>query len=55
MDLKLSDDKEKILHDEYNITLACGMRKDLTEMNGLMEPLLKVVSTPNNFSIQDFT
>ena len=42
MDLRLSDEKEKILHDEYNITLTCDMRKELTEMGGLMEPLLKV-------------
>ena len=42
MDLRLSDEKEKILHDEYDITLTRDMRKELTEMGGLMEPLLKV-------------
>ena len=42
MDLRLSDEKEKILHEEYDITLTHDMRKELTEMGGLMEPLLKV-------------
>ena len=42
MDLKLSDEKEKILRDEYDITLTRDMRKELTQMGGLMEPLLKV-------------
>ncbi len=42
MDLRLSDEKEKILHDEYDITLTRDMRKELTQMGGLMEPLLKV-------------
>ena len=44
MDLKLSDEKEKILHDEYDITLTRDMRKELTEMGGLMEPLLKIAA-----------
>ena len=44
MDLKLSDEKEKILHDEYDITLTRDMRKELTQMGGLMEPLLKVAA-----------
>ena len=44
MDLKLSDEKEKILLDEYDITLTRDMRKELTEMGGLMEPLLKVAA-----------
>ena len=42
MDLKLSDEKEKILRDEYDITLTRDMRKELNQMGGLMEPLLKV-------------
>ena len=42
MDLRLSDEKEKILHDEYDIKLTRDMRKELTQMGGLMEPLLKV-------------
>lgn len=44
MDLKLSDEKEKILLDEYDITLTRDMRKELTEMGGLMEPLLKATA-----------
>ena len=44
MDLKLSDEKEKVLHDEYDITLTRDMRKELTEMGGLMEPLLKIAA-----------
>ena len=44
MDLKLSDEKEKILHDEYDITLTRDMRKELTQMGGLMEPLLKIAA-----------
>ena len=44
MDLKLSDEKEKILHDEYDITLTRDMRKELTDMGGLMEPLLKIAA-----------
>ena len=44
MDLRLSDEKEKILLDEYNITLTRDMRKELTQMGGLMEPLLKVAA-----------
>jgi hypothetical protein len=42
MDLKLADEKEKILLDEYDITLTRDMRKELNKMGGLMEPLLKV-------------
>ena len=44
MDLKLSDEKEKILRDEYDITLTRDMRKELTQMGGLMEPLLKIAA-----------
>ena len=44
MDLKLSDEKEKILLDEYDITLTRDMRKELTQMGGLMEPLLKIAA-----------
>jgi len=44
MDLKSSDEKEKILHDEYSITLTGDMRKELTNMGGLMEPLLKLAT-----------
>ena len=44
MDLRLSDEKEKILRDQYDITLTRDMRKELTQMGGLMEPLLKVAA-----------
>ena len=44
MDLKSSDEKEKILHDQYDINLAGDMRKELTNMGGLMEPLFKVAA-----------
>ena len=44
MDLRLSDEKEKVLHDDYDITLTGDMRKELTDMGGLMEPLLKVAA-----------
>ena len=44
MDLRLSDEKEKVLHDEYDITLTRDMRKDLTQIGGLMEPLLKLAA-----------
>ena len=44
MDLRLSDEKEKILLDDYDITLTRDMRKELTQMGGLMEPLLKIAA-----------
>ena len=44
IDLKSSNEKEKILCDEYDITLTRDMRKELTDMGGLMEPLLKVAT-----------
>ena len=44
MDLKSSEEKEIILHDQYNIDLTHDMRKELTNMGGLMEPLLKVAA-----------
>ena len=44
IDLKSSNEKEKILCDEYDITLTRDMRKELTDMGGLMEPLLKVAA-----------
>ena len=44
MDLRLSDEKEKILQDEYDITLTRDMRKELNKMGGLMEPLLKIAA-----------
>ena len=44
MDLKLADEKEKILHEEYDITLTRDMKKELNKMGGLMEPLIKVAA-----------
>ena len=44
MDLKSSDEKENILHEEYNITLSGDMRKELKKMGGLMEPLLEIAA-----------
>lgn len=44
MDLKSSDEKESILHDEYNIELTRDMKKELTKMGGLMEPLLEIAA-----------
>ena len=44
IDLKSSNEKEKILCDEYDITLTRDMRKELTDMGDLMEPLLKVAT-----------
>ena len=44
MDLKSSEEKEIILHDQYNIDLTHDMRKELTTMGGLMETLLKVAT-----------
>ena len=42
MELKSSEEKGKILHDEYNIELSRDMREELEKMGGLMEPLLNV-------------
>ena len=44
MDLRLAEEKEKIFLDEYDITLTRDMRKELTKMGGLIEPLLKVAA-----------
>ena len=44
MDLKSSSEKEKILHDEYNLEITRNMREELTKMGGLMEPLLEIVA-----------
>ena len=44
MDLRLANEKEKILHDDYDITLTRDMRKELKKMGGLMEPLLKLAA-----------
>ena len=44
MDLKSSDEKEKILREEYQINLTHDMRKEVTKMSGLMEPLLEIAA-----------
>ena len=42
MDLKPSDEKESILHDEYHIDISRDMREELRKMGGLMEPAVEV-------------
>lgn len=42
MELKTSEEKEKILNEEYNINLTGDMKKELEEMGGLMKPLLDI-------------
>lgn len=41
MDLKTSDEKETILHDEYQIDITHDMKEELRKMGGLMEPALE--------------
>ena len=41
VDLKSSDEKETILHDEYDIELTHDMKEELKKMGGLMEPAVK--------------
>ena len=41
MDLKTSDEKETILHDEYQINITHDMKEELRKMGGLMEPVLE--------------
>ena len=41
MDLKTSDEKETILHDEYQINITHDMKEELRKMGGLMEPALE--------------
>ncbi|MBR6013327.1 MAG: hypothetical protein IK062_06050 [Selenomonadaceae bacterium] len=42
MDLKSSEEKSKILHDDYQIELSRDMKEELEKMGGLMEPLLNI-------------
>jgi hypothetical protein len=42
MDLKSASEKESILRDTYHLELTNNMRKEMTKMGGLMEPLLKI-------------
>ncbi len=42
MELKSSEEKQKILHDDYEIELSSDMREELEKMGGLMQPLLDI-------------
>ena len=42
MDLKSSEEKGKILRDNYRIELSRDMKEELEKMGGLMEPLLNI-------------
>lgn len=42
MDVKSSDEKESILHDDYHIDISHDMREELRKMGGLMEPAVEV-------------
>ena len=42
MDLKSSEEKAKILHDDYHIEFSRDMKEELEKMGGLMEPLLNI-------------
>ena len=44
MDLKPSDEKESILHDEYHIDISRDMREELRKMGGLMEPAVEIAA-----------
>ena len=44
MDRKKTEEKEKILRDEYEIELTRDMRGELVKMGGLMEPLLEIAA-----------
>ena len=44
MDKKKTEEKEKILHDEYKINLTRNMKGELIKMGGLMEPLLEIAA-----------
>ena len=43
MELKTSEEKEKILREEYKIEITREIKEELKEMCGLMEPLLNIV------------
>ena len=42
MELKSSEEKAKILHNDFNIELSTDMREELEKMGGLMQPLLDI-------------
>jgi len=44
MDVKKTEEKEKILREEYEIELTRDMREEIVEMGGLMEPLLEMAA-----------
>ena len=44
MDLKSSEEKAKILHDDYQIELSRDMKEELKKMGGLMQPLLDIAA-----------
>ena len=44
MDKKKTEEKEKILREEYEIELTRDMREEIVEMGGLMEPLLEIAA-----------
>ena len=44
MDLKSSEEKEKILRDEFNLKISRDMREEIEKMGGLMEPLLEIAA-----------
>ena len=44
MDAKTTEEKEKILRDEYQIKLVRNMEGELVRMGGLMEPLLEIAA-----------
>ena len=42
MELKTSEEKAKILREEYDLEISEDMREELEKMGGLMEPLLEI-------------
>lgn len=44
MELKTSEEKEKILREEYKIEVTRNMKEELSRMSGLMEPLLNIAA-----------
>lgn len=44
MELKTSEEKEKILHEDYEIKITRDMKEELSKMGGLMEPLLNIAA-----------
>ena len=44
MELKTSEEKEKILREDYEIEITRDMKEELSKMGGLMEPLLNIAA-----------